>query len=1026
MVKEVAIAAAILVAASLVRLALDPILKDHAPYVTMLPALAVIALLTRRGISIAAVLLSWPIADYLFVEPRGEIFWRGQNPQYLVGTVAFLVGAITVIVVAQSNRSARLLAMQAAESLRVTISSIGDAVISTDSKAIVRNMNPMAESLTGWRLEEAIGRPLHKVFQIVNEASRAAVESPVTKAMREGTVVGLANHTILIARDGTEWPIDDSAAPIRDADGSIRGVVMVFHNITERRNQERKTEESAIRLRLAQDAANFGTFELNLKTGQNIWSPRLEMMYGLEPGSFPGSQEAWENLLHPDDRESAIRAVQSALASLEPTESEWRIVWPDGSLRYILGRFQRFEDKPGESFLIGINLDVTQRRADEIALAQSEARKTAVLESSLDCIITMNHLGTVIDCNSITLSTFGFAKEDFVGRTVADLIVPPRLREAHHQGLAHYMETGEGPILGKRIELPGVRSDGSEFPCELTVTRVLLDGPPLFTGHLRDLSDRERQKEALRQSESRYRQILEAAQDGILILDATNGRILDVNPALLTFLGIEREDVLGKQTWEIGLFQSKAEGEAALRELQEFGTMRYEAAEVTDSDGAHLPVDMVANLYTDDQVPLIRFNIHSIAERVAFESEREALLANEQLLRREAEFANQSKDMFLATLSHEIRTPLNAVVGWLTILRQPGRTESDLREGFDVIERNTKAQVQLIEDVLDVSRIVSGKMRLEIGQCDLVDVVKAGLDVVRSAADGKQITINLEIPDAPIDIHCDSARMQQVVWNLLSNAVKFTQKGGHVDVRMSRVQSFVQVAIQDNGMGIMPDLIPVIFDRFRQADGSTRRSYGGLGLGLSIVKHIVEAHGGTISVESDGQDQGSTFIVKLPVRAVSPEGVEALSDLSKGGDDVPAGTPSDWARLDGLNVLVVDDDADGRAVLARLLQAAGATTTTANSAKQARKILSETGAAGARFDVLVSDLGMPEEDGLDLIRSLRAGDYPVDVLPAIVLTAFAQSHHQASAFEAGFQRHIPKPVDPQALTTAIVEITKRL
>ena len=258
--------------------------------------------------------------------------------------------------------------------------------------------------------------------------------------------------------------------------------------------------------------------------------------------------------------------------------------------------------------------------------------------------------------------------------------------------------------------------------------------------------------------------------------------------------------------------------------------------------------------------------VRGYAEQV--ERDREALLANEQASRREAEAANRAKDVFLATLSHEMRTPLNAIVGWLSILRHEDAETRHFQEGLKVIERNTMAQVQLIDDVLDVSRIVSGKLRVDIRPCELADVINAGVNVVRPAADARGITLDVQLDPSASGAWCDSVRIQQVVWNLVSNAVKFTPKGGRVDVTLSREKSSFQIQVSDTGQGISPELLPHVFDRFRQADSSTRRRFAGLGLGLSIVKYIVEAHGGTVEATSPGEGKGSTFTVRLPIRAV--------------------------------------------------------------------------------------------------------------------------------------------------------------
>ena len=414
--------------------------------------------------------------------------------------------------------------------------------------------------------------------------------------------------------------------------------------------------------------------------------------------------------------------------------------------------------------------------------------------------------------------------------------------------------------------------------------------------------------------------------------------------------------------------------------------------------------------------------VRSYAEQA--ERERAGLLLNEQASREEAEAANRAKDVFLATFSHEMRTPLNAIVGWLSILRHESAEPRHFQEGLKVIERNTLAQVQLIDDVLDVSRIVSGKLRVDIRPCELADVINMGVNVVRAAAEARGITVDVRLDPSAGGAWCDSVRMQQVVWNLVSNAVKFTPKGGRVDVTLSREKSSFQIHVSDTGQGISPELLPHVFDRFRQADSSTRRKFAGLGLGLSIVKYIVEAHGGTVDVTSSGEGKGATFTVRLPVRAVrigeaDEEGeIATNTEEDEPADSVPIADHRPPVRLDGVHVLVVDDDADARRVLAMVLERAGGVVVTAGSVTAAIEAL-----AKARPDVLVSDLGMPDQDGFDLIRHVRQDGHNATDLPAIALTAFVQKDDAHLALLAGFQVHLPKPVDPHDLTSAIARLS---
>jgi signal transduction histidine kinase/ActR/RegA family two-component response regulator len=424
---------------------------------------------------------------------------------------------------------------------------------------------------------------------------------------------------------------------------------------------------------------------------------------------------------------------------------------------------------------------------------------------------------------------------------------------------------------------------------------------------------------------------------------------------------------------------------------------------------------------SNDLADLIRFNesmdqslaesVRSYAARVS--RDREALLTSEQAARQEAEDANRSKDIFLATLSHELRTPLNAIVGWINILRVGGHTEEHIGEGLDVIERSTKAQVQLIEDVLDVSRIVSGKMRLDIRNCDLREPINAGVDAVRPTARARNIRLDVQLEPGTVHAFCDPIRFQQIVWNLVSNAIKFSPKGGTVRVALNPEGSGWRLDVSDNGVGIRADQLPYVFDRFRQADSGSRRNFAGLGLGLSIVKHLTELHGGTVEAHSDGEQQGSTFTVRIPVRAVNvdlprPDSTAEAVSSDESSNDAP--TP---VRLDGLRVLVVDDEPDARRMLLKVLEAVGAKVIVVGNAQDALDVIA-SGANG--FDVMVSDLAMPGQDGYDLIREIRQRGHDASALPAVALTGFAHIDDARRAISAGFQKHISKPVDVHNLT----------
>jgi signal transduction histidine kinase/ActR/RegA family two-component response regulator len=406
---------------------------------------------------------------------------------------------------------------------------------------------------------------------------------------------------------------------------------------------------------------------------------------------------------------------------------------------------------------------------------------------------------------------------------------------------------------------------------------------------------------------------------------------------------------------------------------------------------------------------------------------REHLLAQKRaqeeraVLLEEAEAANRTKDEFLATMSHELRTPMTAILGWAQLLRSNTLKEADYAHAIEIVERNARAQTKLIDDLLDISRIITGKLRLDVRVVDLASVIEAVLDSLRPTAEARSIRLQpLLDPQAGL-VSGDTDRLQQVVWNLVSNAIKFTPKGGRVQVLLARVNSHVEITVSDSGKGISAEFLPHVFDRFRQADGSSTRRQGGLGLGLSIVRQLVELHGGTVSVESDGEGQGATFTVQLPSivtrRGDAGDGARRRHPTAGGG-----GTSFDCPpSLAGLRVLVVDDEADTRGLLRKVLEGCDSEVMTAGSVAEAVEAFIEWNP-----DVLISDIGMPGEDGYELIGKLRAMEAGVARrIPAIALTAYARVEDRVRALTAGFQVHVPKPIEPAELVAVVASLTGR-
>ncbi|MBW4538683.1 MAG: PAS domain-containing protein [Myxacorys chilensis ATA2-1-KO14] len=529
----------------------------------------------------------------------------------------------------------------------------------------------------------------------------------------------------------------------------------------------------------------------------------------------------------------------------------------------------------------------------------------------------------------------------------------------------------------------------------------------------------EEQQAALSESEMRFRQMAETIHSVFWLFDPHAHQLLYVSPAYEKVWGRSRASLLSDfSSWIESIYPDDrdlvrtaparclAEGsmDEEYRVVRPDGSIRWVRDRGFVVRGENGQPDRLAGVAEDITVAKQRE-----AERKLAEQEREQLLEREQSARADAEAANRIKDEFLAILSHELRTPLNPILGWSKLL-QSGRLNSDkTQEALKTIERNATLQVQLIDDLLDVSRILRGKLSLDMKAVDLRSVITAAIDTSKLAAEAKAIAVETNLPTETITVMGDSSRLQQIVWNLLSNAVKFTPSGGQVTIDLDKVGTYAQIQVTDTGKGISADFLPYVFERFQQEDGTTTRKFGGLGLGLAIARQLVELHGGAIAVNSPGEDQGATFTVKIPL------GVNAISA------DVSKETVS--ANLSGTRILVVDDDSDSRELVRFALVQEGATVIAVTSGAAAINTFhSEETATGSQLipDLLLSDIGMPDMDGYTLIRQIRS--LPPNrggAIPAIALTAYAGELDQQRAIAAGFQRHIAKPIDPDTLIEAI-------
>jgi PAS domain S-box-containing protein len=510
-----------------------------------------------------------------------------------------------------------------------------------------------------------------------------------------------------------------------------------------------------------------------------------------------------------------------------------------------------------------------------------------------------------------------------------------------------------------------------------------------------------RAEEQLRQTNATLQAIVSSTPVAIVTLDH-DGVVRRWNVAAETIFGWSADEVLGRSL-PIAPDEAPAFAESLSRAASDGVSSSFDAL-VRRRDGTAIDVLVSVAPLRDGrgQIDGVLAVVDDISERKRSEREVARLYA-------ESQAANRSKDEFLATLSHELRTPLNAMLGWVRLLRTGSLPEARRKHALEVVERNTLAQMRLIEDILDVSRIVSGKLQLRSQPVDLAHIVESAADTIRPTAEaaGIQLRVRIESPSGSDALRTagDLQRIHQVVSNLLSNALKFTPPGGRIDVTLRRVQDSGEITVRDSGVGIDPALLPFVFDRFRQGDSGTARAHGGLGLGLAIVRHLVQAHGGHVTAASAGPGQGSTFIAAFPIVPV-PVQSDPSAELSAPG----------WMSLAGLSVLVVEDDADSRTLIETLLLARGADVTTAGSAEQALRVLGER-----VFDVLVADIGLPVVDGFNLLRSVRS-IAALEDLPAIAVTGFASEEDRLRVTAAGYAAHLPKPVDADALATTIARL----
>ncbi|MFL5245838.1 MAG: PAS domain S-box protein [Gemmataceae bacterium] len=965
------------------------------------------------------------------------------------------------------------------EQLRVTLHSIGDAVIATDTEARVTLLNPVAEELTGWRYAEARGQPLAKVFNIVNEATRKTVENPVNRVLREGTIVGLANHTVLVSRNGAETPIDDSAAPIRSEDGQLSGVILAFRDVTVRRAAERRRtarmaitqtlaqsatiEEAATgilqticenlgwrlggfwmldqdtnklqclevwqsslnretdfksacppftfekgiglpglvwsafkpvwipdaaaatelpragllrkenlhgafgcpisadanflgvleffsdevrqpdedllemmatiggqigqfmdrraaeealrsneeRLRLAFEAGNMGSWDWNIQTNEVAWSPSLEAIHGLAPGAFPGTFEAYQRDLHPDDREAVLRSMKEAVETGKEHHLEYRLVWPDGSIHWIEARGKLYKDENGKPVrMAGVCSAIDERKRLENTLrflAQASAAITALVdyESTLQ---KLAHLAVPFFADWCAVDVPD--ADGSIRRLAVAHVNPAKVEFAH---LAHRRYPPDANALSGPSHV--IRTGKAELVSE--ITDAMIAAAAKDPDHLKLLQDL-------------------GLKSYLCVPLVVQGKPLGA----ITFIAAESPRRYGPED------QAVAE------------------------DLAHRAADAIENAR----------------------------------LYMEVKEADRRKDDFLAMLAHELRNPLAPVRNALQILRMRNADGVTVERAKDVMERQMEHLVRLVDDLLDVSRIMRDKIELRKERIELNKIVERAVETAQPLIDaqGHQLIVNL--PSEPLWVEADSIRLSQVIANLLNNAAKYTEKAGRINLSAHQEGNEVVLQVKDNGIGIAPDMQTRIFDLFMQADRSIDRSQGGLGIGLTLVRRLVEMHHGRVTVASAGPGQGSEFTIRVPALAV----LDGEGKMQSGKGDPAERAPS-------RRILIVDDNVDAAESLAMVL----------HLLKQQTRIVHDGTAALAAArefspDIILLDIGLPGMSGYEVAKHLRQQREFLETM-LVAMTGYGQEDDRRRSQQAGFDHHLVKPVNLADLQKLIGE-----
>lgn len=877
---------------------------------------------------------------------------------------------------------------------------------------------------------------------------------------------GRVNSVLLLQHSAPYTWRADQIALVQDL------ALRLYFRLERARTEEalRATEE---RLNIGIGVANFALAEVDYTTNTTRFSPEAAALFGLGTEAMTVPRTELYATFHPDERDDLVRLIEQIL---EPGGKEWfvrefRVVWPDGQVRWLNVRKQVFFDhtatpaRPTHAVIAA--RDITKRKWTEEQLRDTEERFRATFEQAAVGIGHVAPDGRWLLVNQRLCEITGYPADELLGHSFQEITHPEDLET--DLNLVGQVLAGE--LVTYSLEKRYLRKDGSSAWVNLTVSLVRdpAGAPRYFISVIEDISERKRAEEALRDAQAQrlaeerqyaeqLRQLNSASLqinaaptwDEVLRLTTTTARTLIGAHQAVTSTTADQD--WGQAINEVSLSEKYAQWEEysatpdgsgmyalvcqfsqPLRLTQAelethpvwkgFGTEArrhpplrgWLAVPLVGLDGHNLGVIQLSDKYEGEFTAADEALLTQLAQIAAVALDKQMLYEQEQQARAQAEEASRLKDEFLATVSHELRTPLTAFLGYAQLLARK-RDEAYIARTVEKMVRSAKAQAQLIEDLLDVSRIVTDRLQIEPQRIDFIPVIRAALDTVRPAVEAKGLHLHVDLrPEVSIIIG-DANRLQQVVWNLLSNATKFTPPGGSIQVRLEPDGGSARLTVSDTGQGIGAAFLPYVFDRFRQADATSNRAYGGLGLGLAIVRHLIELHGGTVEAMSAGEGQGATFIVRLPL-AFKQEPIKLEAAVT--GDATPANCPSE---LRGLRVLIVDDQLDILELVYDILASCDAVVRTCTDARDALEAVRTW-----RPDVLISDIAMPDDDGYWLIRKVRAlASEDGGNTPAIALTAHVRMEERVRVLAAGFQLYIPKPVEPAELQSVVARLVSTI